>query len=115
MRVSQTQSDNYKGGRDTATNLYNFTGKVLTSYLAHANPDANFNNNTRIKTNMNLDAANRVLQVYTTINDVDSTRRLIVQNSYDQNGAADAKTAGAITGQQLPGDAGSTLIISGAG
>jgi len=97
MRVSQTQSDNYKGGRDTTTNLYNFTGKVLTSYLAHANPDANFNNNTRIKTNMNLDAANRVLQVYTTVNDVDSTRRLIVQNTYDQMGQLMQKQLG-----QLP-------------
>jgi RHS repeat-associated protein len=97
MRVSQTQSDNYKGGHDTTTNLYNFTGKVLTSFLAHANPDANFNNNTRIKTNMNLDAANRVLQVYTTINDVDSTRRLIVQNSYDQMGQLMQKQLG-----QLP-------------
>jgi len=97
MRVSQTQSDNYKGGRDTATNLYNFTGKVLTSYLAHANPDANFNNNTRIKTNMNLDAANRVLQVYTTVNDVDSTRRLIVQNTYDAMGQLMQKQLG-----QLP-------------
>jgi RHS repeat-associated protein len=97
MRVSQTQSDNYKGGRDTTTNLYNFTGKVLTSYLAHANPDANFNNNTRIKTNMNLDAANRVLQAYTTVNDVDSTRRLIVQNSYDQMGQLMQKQLG-----QLP-------------
>jgi hypothetical protein len=97
IRVSQMQSDNYKGGRDTTTNLYNFTGKVLTSYLAHTNPDANFNNNTRIKTNMNLDAANRVLQVYTTINDVDSTRRLIVQNSYDQMGQLMQKQLG-----QLP-------------
>jgi RHS repeat-associated protein len=97
MRVSQTQSDNYKGGRDTTTNLYNFTGKVLTSYLAHANPDANFNNNTRIKTNMNLDAANRVLQVYTTVNDIDSTRRLIVQNTYDVMGQLMQKQLG-----QLP-------------
>jgi hypothetical protein len=97
MRVSQTQADNYKGGHDTTTNLYNFTGKVLTSYLAHANPDANFNNNTRIKTNMNLDPANRVLQVYTTVNDVDSTRRLIAQNSYDQMGQLMQKQLG-----QLP-------------
>jgi RHS repeat-associated protein len=97
MRVSQTQADNYKGGHDTATNLYNFTGKVLTSYLAHANPDANFNNNTRIKTNMSLDPASRVLQVYTTVNDVDSTRRLIVQNSYDQMGQLMQKQLG-----QLP-------------
>ena len=34
LRVTQTQNDNYKGGQDTAINLYNFTGKPLTTYLA---------------------------------------------------------------------------------
>jgi RHS repeat-associated protein len=97
MRVTQMQSDNYKGGHDTTTNLYNFTGKVLTSYLAHNNPQAGFNNNTRIKTNLNYDAANRLLQAYTTINDADSTKRLLAQNTYDQLGQLQQKQLG-----QLP-------------
>ncbi|HEY4060850.1 MAG TPA: DUF6443 domain-containing protein, partial [Puia sp.] len=80
VRTIQTQSDNYKGGQDTVTNLYNFTGQVVTSYLAHADPVASINNNTRIKTNLNYDHANRLLQVYKTINDADSTRRLIAQH-----------------------------------
>jgi hypothetical protein len=75
LRVTQTQSDNYKGGHDTTTNLYNFTGKVLTSYLAHANPQAGFNSHTRIKTNLNYDAANRLLQAYTTINEYQTAAR----------------------------------------
>jgi RHS repeat-associated protein len=95
LRASQTQSDNYKGGHDTVTSLYNFTGKTLTTYLAHANPQALFNNNTRVKTNINLDAANRVLQVYTTVND--TSKRLITQNSYDQMGQLMQKQLG-----QLP-------------
>jgi RHS repeat-associated protein len=95
LRVTQALSDNYKGGEDTTVNLYNFTGKVLTTYVAHADPQANFNNNTRVKTNMNLDADNRVLQVYTTVND--SARRLISQLNYDQMGLVMRKQLG-----QLP-------------
>ncbi|HXB07433.1 MAG TPA: DUF6443 domain-containing protein, partial [Puia sp.] len=68
-RVIQTQGDNYKGGQDTLTTLYNFTGQPLTTYLAHANPQAPTNGSTRIKTNMNYDVSNRLLQVYKTIND----------------------------------------------
>jgi hypothetical protein len=93
-RVIQTQADNYKGGEDTLTNLYNFTNQVITSYLAHANPQAINNNNTRIKTNYDLDFANRLTQVYKTINDQDSTNRLIAQHTYDQIGQLQQKQLG---------------------
>jgi RHS repeat-associated protein len=96
-RAIQTQSDNYKGGHDTLTNLYNFTGQVLSSYAAHANPQASFAGNTRVKTSMNYDPANRLLQVYTMINDADSTKRLIAQHDYDQLGQLKQKQLG-----QLP-------------
>ena len=96
-RAIQAQSDNYKGGQDTLTTLYNFTNQPITTYLAHANPAATANNNTRIKTNMNLDADNRLLQVYKTINDQDSTKRLIAQNSYDQMGQLLQKQIGQLT------------------
>ena len=95
LRVTQTQSDNYKGGEDTSLNLYNFTGKVLTNYAAHGNPQASFDNNTRLKTNMNLDADNRVLQEYTTVND--TCKRLVTQHTYDQLGQLMQKQLG-----QLP-------------
>ena len=90
--MTQTQSDNYKGGQDTVVTLYNFTGKALTTYMAHVNPDAAFSNNTRIKINMNLDADNRILQTYTTVND--TARRLISQLSYDQMGQLMQKQLG---------------------
>ena len=93
-RVVQTQSDNYKGGQDTTLTLHNFSNQVITTYLAHGDPQATANNNTRIKTNLNLDFANRVLQVYTTINDQDSTKRLIAQNTYDQLGQLLTKQLG---------------------
>jgi RHS repeat-associated protein len=96
-RVVQTQSDNYKGGQDSLTTLYNFTNQPITTYLAHANPSATSNNNIRIKTNLNVDAANRVLQVYKTINDQDSTKRLITQHNYDQMGQLMQKQLGQLT------------------
>jgi RHS repeat-associated protein len=96
-RAIQTQSDNYKGGHDTLTNLYNFTGQVLSSYAAHANPQATYAGNTRVKTSLNYDPANRLLQVYTMLNDADSTKRLIAQHDYDQLGQLKQKQLG-----QLP-------------
>ncbi len=56
------------------------------------------NGNTRIKTNLEYDAANRLLQVYKTINDADSTHRLLAQHSYDQLGQLKQKQLGQITG-----------------
>ncbi|HEY4061751.1 MAG TPA: hypothetical protein VGM30_07610, partial [Puia sp.] len=49
------------------------------------------------KTNLNYDHANRLLQVYKTINDADSTRRLIAQHTYDAMGQLKQKQLG-----QLP-------------
>src|SRR6185437_2249006 len=96
-RVVQTQSDNYKGGQDTTLTLHNFTNQVITTYVAHTDPAAIANNNTRIKTNIDLDFANRVLQVYTTINDQDSTKRLLAQNAYDALGQLQTKQIGQTT------------------
>ncbi len=96
-RVIQTQGDNYKGGQDTVDNLFNFSGQVVSSYLAHSNPAASFAGNIHIKTVNNYDHANRLLEVYKTINDADSTRRLISKSSYDQMGQLKQKSLG-----QLP-------------
>lgn len=97
-RVVQTQSDNYKGGQDTTLTLHNFTNQVITTYLAHTDPQATANSNTRIKTNIDLDFANRVLQVHTTINDQDSTKRLIAQNTYDALSQLQTKQIGQTAG-----------------
>jgi RHS repeat-associated protein len=101
VRVIQTQSDNYKGGQDTLLSRYNFTGLVIANYEAHANPQATLNNNTRIKTNLNYDHANRLLEVYKTINDADSTRRLIASHDYDQLGQVKEKHLGQLADQSF--------------
>ncbi len=111
LRITQTQSDNYNGGHDTVVNLYNFTGKVLTSYAAHSNPHAGFNFNTRVKTNMNLDAENRILQTYTTVND--TAKRLVSQEIYDQVGQLMQKQIGQLPDSSFLETQGFTYNIRG--
>jgi RHS repeat-associated protein len=96
-RLVQTQADNYRGGQDIAVSRYNFTGQVISSYLSHNNPIATSNKNTRVKTNFNYDVALRLLQVYKTINDDATTKRLVAQHDYDQLGQLKQKQIG-----QLP-------------
>jgi RHS repeat-associated protein len=94
-RVVQSQSDNYKGGHDTLTTLYNFTSTPITTYLSHANPVATVGGNTRIKTNMDYDSAMRLTQVYKTLND--TSTRLLAQHAYDQMGQLLQKQIGQLT------------------
>ncbi|MDO6433297.1 RHS repeat-associated core domain-containing protein [Flavitalea sp. BT771] len=98
-RVIQTQTDNYRGATDKVTNRYNFTGQVISSFNHHQNPAALTNSNTRIKTNLNYDHAGRLLEVYKSINEADSTKRLIARHDYDQMGQLKQKHLG-----QLPAD-----------
>lgn len=94
LRTIQVQSDNYRGGKDIATHLYNFTGQVIASYQVHNNPNASTNGTTRIKTNMNYDHADRLLEVYKTINDLPETRRLLVRYVYNRMGKMKQKQLG---------------------
>lgn len=42
FRVIQSQADNYKGGIDRVSNLYDFSGKVLSSKSTHVEQDVNW-------------------------------------------------------------------------
>lgn len=98
-RAVQTESDNYKGGGDTLTERYDFTGKVVSSYLAHANPQASAW--MRIKTNMNFDGAGRLDSVTQTVNDNPFLHRVICRYAYTRLGQIKTKTIG----QKAYGDA----------
>ncbi len=91
-RVIQVQADTYKGGRDTITTRYDFTGKPITIYTAHSNPAAPIG--VRIKTNLNYDYAGRLLNVKKTINDNTSTTKTILQHEYDPLGQLKTKYLG---------------------
>lgn len=64
-RLIQTRSVNYKGGTDVTTNLYDFNGKVLTTYAVHQNPAASVDMG--ILTNMEFDHAGRLLKTQKSI------------------------------------------------
>jgi len=65
VRVIQSQADNYRTGNDISSNRYDFTGKVISNYLAHVNPAVG---STSVKTNYEYDFAGRLNEVWKTIN-----------------------------------------------
>jgi RHS repeat-associated protein len=91
-RLIQVQADNYKGGLETITNRYDFTGKVLGSYAAHVNPAAG--SAVKIKTVFSYDHAGRLLETWKTINDDESKQALLTKNEYDALGQLQSKALG---------------------
>lgn len=96
-RTIQVQSTNYKGGRDVATNLYDFTGKVLSSYTAHRNPTANVDMG--VLSNTGYDAAGRLLKTEKQIfnQSADATPALattVSEMAYNATGQLATKTLG---------------------
>ncbi|MEO6454236.1 MAG: DUF6443 domain-containing protein [Ginsengibacter sp.] len=93
-RVIQAQSTNYKGGNDIITNRYDFTGKVVSNYMAHYNVSGNVSN-LRVLTSMNYDHAGRLKTITKTINDdAINNKRVIVTNTYDAMGQLKNKKTG---------------------
>lgn len=90
-RVVQVQGDNYAGGKDVMSNLYDFSGKVISTYTAHANLLATATPSVEVKTNMEYDHAGRLLKVYKTIN---NQKVLIASNHYDALGQLVRKELG---------------------
>ncbi|SFD51502.1 RHS repeat-associated core domain-containing protein [Chitinophaga sp. CF118] len=93
-RVIQASSDNVSGGRDITTNLYDFSGKVLSSYLRHTNPRSGVTPKTTILTMMEYDAAGRVLNIKKRLNDDSNQDKIVVANSYDELGQLKQKRLG---------------------
>jgi RHS repeat-associated protein len=84
-RVVQVQSDNASEGKDTLTSLYDFSGELLCTYMAHQNPNADIFS-VRVKTNTQYDKAGRIVSVIKGLNDLSSTGRIVSDNSYDELG-----------------------------
>ena len=91
-RLIQTQSDNYKGGIEQNTILYDFSGKVLSSYQLHTNTAAT--QAIRVQTNTSYDHAGRVLTVKKVLNDDATKARLLSRNTYDALGMLEQKKLG---------------------
>jgi RHS repeat-associated protein len=93
-RVLQTLSSNITSGTDVVTNKYDFSGKLLSSYMVNHNSQSAATSETRVLTENLYDAADRLKTVSKTINDVAASKKVIVTNAYDELGRLVKKSIG---------------------
>ncbi len=93
-RPVQVQADNYLGGNDISTMLYDFSGKLLCTYQVHdnpQNPDPELKT-IAIRTRTEYDHTGRPLKLYKKIND--AGEKLVSESSYDALGQLTEKKLG---------------------
>src|SRR5690606_28503075 len=88
-RVLQTISDNTSGGKDVLTSLYDFSGKLLSTYHRHNNLRSGAVPHAEVMTQLLYDAAGRVTDVMKQLNG--GTKQTIAQNTYDELGQLKSK------------------------
>ncbi|HVI44865.1 MAG TPA: DUF6443 domain-containing protein, partial [Chitinophaga sp.] len=99
-RPIQVVRDNAKGGKETITTLYDFSGKVLSTYLRHTNPRSTLTPQTTLRTNFSYDPAGRLTTVKKMYNDT-STERTIAILTYNELGQLKNKRLGVTGSSQL--------------
>ncbi|WP_343307886.1 DUF6443 domain-containing protein [Chitinophaga niabensis] len=92
--VIQTRGDNANNGEDIFTNLYDFNGKVLSTYLHHKNPRSGTNPDTKVLTMTAYDNAGRVIEIKKRLNDDGNLERTIATMTYDELGQLKKKSIG---------------------
>lgn len=95
-RPFQTIKDNIYGGKQTITTLYDFNGKILSTYTRHTNPHSTVTPATRVLTNFTYDAGGRLTEISTQLNDLPATKRTIGSYTYDEIGNLRTKKLGVI-------------------
>ncbi|NLU91351.1 DUF6443 domain-containing protein [Chitinophaga sp. Ak27] len=93
-RIIHVVSDNIAGGKDITTTLYDFSGKVLSTYQRHTNPRSGVSPQTTVLTMKEYDQAGRLISVKKRLNDNASLERTIATNEYDELGQLKTKALG---------------------
>jgi RHS repeat-associated protein len=93
-RVIQTIGDNSAGGKNVATSLYDFSGKLLSTYQKNTNPRSGATPLTSVLTMMAYDHAGRLTSVKKRINDNASLEKTVATNDYDDLGQLKTKVMG---------------------
>ncbi|MCW3467951.1 RHS repeat-associated core domain-containing protein [Chitinophaga nivalis] len=93
-KLLQRISDNVAGGKETTSYLYDFSGKVLSTYHRHTNPASTLTPNTQVLTTIAYDDAGRVKEVKKRINDVEALERTVASNEYSESGQLKTKLLG---------------------
>ncbi|MFY0255972.1 DUF6443 domain-containing protein [Chitinophaga sp. 30R24] len=99
-RIIHVVSDNIAGGKDITTTLYDFSGKVLSTYQRHTNPRSGVSPQTMVLTMKEYDQAGRVISLKKRLNDNVSLERTIATNEYDELGQLKTKALGLQTNNQ---------------
>lgn len=90
-RTIQTIGDNHSGGKDVSTSLYDFNGKVLSTYLRHSNSRSSLTPQTTLLTMNTYDAAGRLLSITKRLNDNTTQDQTIAASTYDELGQLQRK------------------------
>ncbi|HVI49193.1 MAG TPA: DUF6443 domain-containing protein [Chitinophaga sp.] len=99
-RPIQIIRDNAKGGKETITTLFDFTGKVLSTYIRHTNPLSTLTPLTTLRTNFNYDPAGRLISIKKMYNDT-SIEKTITTLAYNELGQLKGKRLGVSGSSQL--------------
>lgn len=97
-RPFQTITDNIYGGKQIVTYLYDFSGRVLSIYIRQTNPHSTVTPETRVLNNYTYDAAGRLVETSTQLNDLTTTKRIISANAFDEIGNLRTKKIGVLSG-----------------
>ncbi|WP_354028154.1 DUF6443 domain-containing protein [Chitinophaga sp. OAE865] len=100
-RLIQVLADNLSGGQDVTTNLYDFNGKLLSSYLRHRNQRSGSIPQTDVLTMLAYDAGGRLLNIKKRLNNDVNMERTIAVNEYDELGQLKRKRLGVTGTTQL--------------
>jgi RHS repeat-associated protein len=96
-RAIQVATKNNKGGVDITSNLYDFSGKVLSSYMVHTNPAAS--NDLGVLSNLEYDHAGRLLKSTKVVYQPSNSNTIVLntkiaENEYDELGQLKRKKLG---------------------
>ncbi|MET3878878.1 DUF6443 domain-containing protein [Chitinophaga sp. OAE865] len=100
-RLMQVLSDNISGGYDVTNNLYDFNGKLLSTYQRHRNQRSGTTSEITVRTIMNYDAGGRLVSIKKMLNDVLAQEKTLAVNEYDELGQLKRKRLGVTTSTQL--------------
>lgn len=92
-RIIQTINDDGTGNKDIVSTLYDFSGKVLSTYQRHNYPRSALVPKNTVLTMSTYDHAGRLVKITKQLND-DGINKVIAANEYDKLGQLHLKTLG---------------------
>ena len=90
----QVISSNHAGGKDVATNQYDFTGRLLSSFVRHKNPRSTATPQTTILTIAEYDHIGRLLKLRKRLNGDSTQEKILAVCTYDESGHLKQKRLG---------------------